>query len=77
MKDPLKKSYHHIALGSETFIKKIEEKVEHKGGRREIPSTRFLSKYDVNTVITKMTQVLHIEKRMRYFIKKEETLIVL
>ena len=64
MKDPLKKSYHHIALGSETFIKKIKEKVEHKGRKREIPSTRFLSKYDVNTIITKMTQVLNIERRM-------------
>ena len=64
MKDPLKKSYHHIALGSETFIKKIKEKVEHKGRKREIPSTRSISKYDVNTIITKMTQVLNIERRM-------------
>ena len=64
MKDPLKKSYHHIALGSETFIEKIKEKIELKGRRREIPSTRFLSKYDVNTIIIKMTQALNIERKI-------------
>ena len=64
MEDPLKRSYHHIALGSETFIEKIKEKIEHLGRRREIPSTRFLSKYDVDTIITKMTQALHIERKV-------------
>ncbi len=64
MKDPLKQSYHHIAIGNETFIEKIKEKIEHFGRRREIPSTRFLSKYDTETIITKMTQVLNIERRM-------------
>ena len=62
MKDPMKESYHHIALGSATFIERVKEKMEHLGRRREIPSTRFLSKYDVDTVITKMTKVLHIER---------------
>jgi REP element-mobilizing transposase RayT len=64
MKDPLKKSYHHIALGSDTFIEKIKEKIEHKGRRREIPSTHSISKYDTETIITKMTQVLNIERNM-------------
>ena len=64
MKDPIKKSYHHIALGSETFIERVKEKIEHLGRRREIPSTRFLSKYDVDTIITKMTQALPIERRI-------------
>ena len=64
MKDPIKKSYHHIALGSETFIERVKEKIKHKGQRREIPSTRSISKYDVDTIITKMTQVLNIERRM-------------
>src|SRR5665648_375317 len=62
MKDPIKESYHHIALGSETFIERVKEKIEHLGRRREIPSTRFLSKYDVDTIITKITQALHIER---------------
>ena len=63
MKDPLKKSYHRIALGSTTFIEKIKEKIDQEGQRREIPSTRYLSKYDGDTIILKMTQVLHIEKK--------------
>lgn len=70
MKDPLLQSYHHIALGSETFIEKVKEKIEHKGRRREIPSTRFLSKYDVDTIITKMTQALNIERRMIFYKKR-------
>jgi len=64
MKDPLKQSYHHIALGNETFIEKIKEKIEHFERRREIPSTRFLSKYNTETIIIKMTQTLNIERRM-------------
>jgi len=63
MKDPPKKSYHHIALGSEIFIGREKEKIKHKGRRREISSTCFPSKYDVDTIITKMTQVLDIERR--------------
>jgi len=64
IKNPIRESYHHVALGSETFIEKIKEKIEDIGQRREIPSTRFLSKYDVDTIIIKMTQALHIERRM-------------
>ena len=30
----------------------------------EMPPTRFLSKYDMDTIITKMTQVLHIERKI-------------
>jgi len=63
MKDPLRESYHRIALGSDTFIEKVKEKMEHKGRRREMLSTRFPSKYDVDTIILKMTQVLYIEKK--------------
>ena len=73
MKDPLKKSYHRIALGSTTFIEKIKEKIEYQGRRREIPSTRTLSKYDTETIILKMTQVLHIERK-RIFDKKRGNL---
>jgi len=53
MKDPLRESYHHIALGNETFIERVKEKIEPLGRRREIPSTRFLSKYDVDTLLQK------------------------
>ena len=62
IKTPIRESYRHIALGSETFIEKVKEKMEHLGRRREIPSTRFLSKHDVDTIITKMTQALPIER---------------
>jgi DNA-binding MarR family transcriptional regulator len=64
MKDPLRGSYHNIALGSETFIEKIKEKIENLGRKREISSTRTISKYDVDIIITKITQVLNIKRRM-------------
>lgn len=70
MKDPLRESYHHIALGNETFIERVKEKIEPLGRRREIPSTRLISKYDVDTIITKMTQALNIERRMIFSKKK-------
>jgi len=73
MKDPLKKSYHRIALGSTAFIEKIKEKIEYQDRKREIPSTRTLSKYDTETIILKMTQVLHIERK-RIFDKKRGNL---
>lgn len=73
MKDPIKESYHHIALGSATFIERVKEKIEHLGRRREIPSTRFQSKHDVDTIITKMTQALPIERK-RIFDKKRGNL---
>jgi REP element-mobilizing transposase RayT len=63
MKDPIRESYYRIALGSTTFIEKIKEKIDQEGRRREIPSTRTLSKYDMDTIILKMTQVLHLEKK--------------
>ncbi|MDD5015392.1 MAG: transposase [Atribacterota bacterium] len=64
MKNPIRESYYHLALGSETFIEKIKEKIEDPGQKREIPSIRFFSKYDVDTIIAKMTQVLLIEKNI-------------
>jgi len=64
MKDPMKESYHRIALGSTTFIEKIKEKIDYQGRKRDIPSTCFPSKYDVDTIILKMTQVLYIEKNI-------------
>jgi len=67
MKDLLQQSYRNIALGSEVFIERIKEKIEDLGRRREIPSTRSISKYDVDTIITKMTQVLNIERRMIFY----------
>jgi len=70
IKTPIREFYRHSALGSETFIERVKEKIEHQGRRREIPSTRFLSKYDVDTIITKMTQVLHIERKLVFDKKK-------
>ena len=64
IKNPIRKSYHHIALGSDTFIEKIKEKIEYQGRRREIPSTRFLIKYKVDTIIIKISQVLDIERKV-------------
>lgn len=70
MKDPLKRSYHHIALGSEPFIERIRQKIKGLGRRREIPSLQSLSKYDVDIIITKMIQVLNIERKMIFYKKR-------
>ena len=70
MKNPLQQSYRNIALGSEPFIERIKDKIEDLGRRREIPSTRSISKYDVDTIITKMTQVMNIERRMIFYKKR-------
>jgi chromosomal replication initiation ATPase DnaA len=64
MKDPIRESYHRTALGSTTFIEKVKEKIDQEGRRREIPSTRILSEYTTDTVISKMTQVLYIKKNI-------------
>ena len=70
MKDPLQQTYRNIVLGSEPFIERIKDKIEDLGRRREIPSTRSTSKYDVDTIITKMTQVLNIGRRMIFYKKR-------
>ena len=62
MEDPLKESYQHIALGSESFIEKIKGKIEILGQRREIPSSHILTEYDKDIVIAKMMKTLKIEK---------------
>ncbi|GAG57171.1 unnamed protein product, partial [marine sediment metagenome] len=67
MKDPLQQTYRNIALGSEPFIERIKDKIEDLGRRREITSTRSISKYDVATIITKMTQVLNIDSKRLEF----------
>jgi len=59
----MKESYRQIALGSANFIEKVKEEMEDLGRRREIPSTRFLSEYDAETIIIQMMQVLHIERK--------------
>jgi len=69
MGNPLKESYQNIALGNETFIERVKEKIDQEGQKREIPSTRILSEYTTDTVITKITQVLHIERK-KIFDKK-------
>lgn len=70
MKDPLRESYHHIALGSEPFIERIRQKIKGLGRRREIPSIQSISKYDVDIIITKMIQVLNIERKMIFYKKR-------
>lgn len=70
MKDPLRESYHHIALGSELFIERIRQKIKGLGRRREIPSIQSISKYDVDIIITKMIQVLNIERKMIFYKKR-------
>ena len=40
--------------------------MEHQGQSREIPSTRILSAYNADTIITKMIQALHIDRNIIY-----------
>jgi len=51
--------YHITARGNQ------REKIFYSNlDKKEIPSVRFLSKYDMDTFISKMTRALHIERKM-------------
>ncbi len=41
LKNPLKKSYKNIALGSDSFIEEIKKKIKQIGKNREIPQTNI------------------------------------
>ncbi|HER24088.1 MAG TPA: chromosomal replication initiator DnaA [Candidatus Atribacteria bacterium] len=62
MEDPLKQSYHNIALGDDHFIKLLKSRIAKKGLSREIPVTRSLPLYSAPEIIEKVCDVTHLDQ---------------
>jgi len=66
LEDPLKQTYHNIALGDDDFLQKIKVKIENQKSSREIPITNLTSSYNPKEIIEKvcaLNQIKH-EKLM-------------
>jgi REP element-mobilizing transposase RayT len=63
LEDPLKQTYHNIALGDDDFIQKIKVKIENQNSSREIPITNLPSSYNPKEIIKKVCAVNQIEKK--------------
>jgi len=59
---PTKNIFRGIALGKESFIKKIELKIRDIGEKREIHSTRYKNSYSPEKIIGKVCQAFNLTK---------------
>lgn len=59
---PAKDIYRGIALGDETFIKKIESKIKAVGEKREIQTTKYFNSYSSEVIIQKVSQAFNLNK---------------
>ena len=59
---PIKDIYRGIALGKESFIKKIESKIKSVGEKREIQTTKYFNSYSSEEIIQKVSQAFHLTK---------------
>ena len=59
---PAKDIYRGIALGKESFIKKIESKIKSVGEKREVQATRFGDSYSPEEIIQKVSQAFNLKK---------------
>jgi chromosomal replication initiation ATPase DnaA len=59
---PLKDIYRGIALGKESFIKKIESKIKSIGEKREIQTTKYGYSYSPEEIILKVSQAFNLTK---------------
>ncbi|MCK5767462.1 MAG: chromosomal replication initiator DnaA, partial [Candidatus Atribacteria bacterium] len=59
---PQKEIYRSIALGKESYIKKIEERIKTIGEKREIKTTKYHDSYSPQEMIKKVSQVFHLTK---------------
>jgi len=57
---PKKDIYQNIALGKESYLKKIEAKIKAIGEKREIQSTKFQDAYSPEEIIIKVSQVFNV-----------------
>ena len=59
---PVKDIYRGIALGKESFIKKIESKIKAVGEKREIQTTKYQDSYSPEEIIQKVSQAFNLTK---------------
>ena len=59
---PLKDIYRGIALGKESFIKRIESKIKSIGEKREIQTTKYGYSYSPEEIILKVSQAFNLTK---------------
>jgi len=59
---PGKDIYRGIALGKESFIKKIESKIKDIGEKREIQTTKYQDSYSPEEIILKVSQAFNLTK---------------
>jgi len=59
---PVKDIYRGIALGKESFIKKIESKIKAIGEKREIQTTKYQDSYSPEEIIQKASQAFNLTK---------------
>jgi REP element-mobilizing transposase RayT len=59
---PVKDIYRGIALGKESFIKKIESKIEAVGEKREIQTTKYQDSRSPEEIIQKVCQTFNLNK---------------
>ena len=57
---PVKDIYRNIALGKETFIKKIETRIKALGEKREIQTTKYFNSYSSEEIIKKVSQAFNL-----------------
>jgi len=66
---PVKDIYRGIALGKESFIKKIETKIKAVGEKREIQTTKYQDSHSPEEIIQKVSQAFNLNKGE--FLKKQ------
>jgi len=59
---PVKDIYRGIALGKESFIKKIESKIKAVGEKREIQTTKYQDSHSSEEIIQKVSQAFSLTK---------------
>ena len=59
---PVKDIYRGIALGKESFIKRIESKIKSVGEKREIQTTKYFNSYSSEEIIQKVSQAFNLTK---------------
>lgn len=59
---PVNDIYRGIALGDETFIKKIESKIKAVGEKREIQTTKYQDSNSSEEIIQKVSQAFNLNK---------------
>ncbi len=69
MENPLKNAFKGIAVGSDSFIDNIKEKIDDIGESREIKETKLLETYGLEDIITGISNCFSI-KREKILSKK-------